>query len=378
MGLPSLRRVQALATAGAIALGLTAAAPNKKLKEPPPPKVEETIGNLAYIQSHGMIKLEGVGLVVGLDDTGADPPPSFHRTRLVEDMRKAGVENPNKWLKDPKVSLVIVRMSVPSGANPKDRIDATVELPAASGTKSLAGGYLLECRLREVMIAKGEAHDGADFAFVKGPVMTGTPTDPTGLKAGSVLGGGRIRRDIPFQLILNDSRKSFRTAALVEKVVNQRFPETKGVNQKGSAVAKDFQRLVLNVPSVYHQNQDRYFRVVKLLPVVDSPALRVQRMAVWSRDLLDPSKAGIAALQLEGLGGDAVEALKPGLESPNAEIRYFAAEALAYLSDPTGAEVLTEAIRTTPKFRAYGLAARCDGPARLPYGVTQGYGSRGR
>ncbi len=337
------------------ALGLSGASP--KLKEPPPPKVEESIGSLAFIQSHGVTKLEGVGLVIGLDNTGADAPPSFYRKKLIDDMRKAGVENAEKWLSNPTASLVIVRMDVLPGASTKDRLDATIELPPASGTKSLAGGVLLECRLREVMVLGGMPRDGADFAFVKGPVMTGSSTNPGSLKVGRVLGGGRIRKEIPHRLVLNDNRKSFKTAAIVEKVVNQRFPESKAVNEKGEAHAKDFQHIELKVPSVYHQNQDRFFRVVKLLMVVDSPEFRAKRMAAWEHDLLDPKKAGIAALKLEGLGGDAAEALKHGLASSNSQIQFFSAEALAYLNDASGADVLAEVVRTKPEFRAEALAA---------------------
>lgn len=360
MGPTNPRRARAaiaLAAAGAVALGLTGASSPKKKKEPPPPKVEETVGDLAYIQSHTETRLEGVGLVVGLDDTGVDPPPSPYRTKLVEDMRKAGVENPNKILKDPRVALVIVRVSVPPGVSPKDRLDASIELPPASGTKSLAGGYLLNCRLREVMVLGGMAREGQEAAAVQGPVMTGSLKEPGNVKVGRVLGGARVRKEVPFQLILNENRKSFRASALVESVVNQRFPQTEGVEQKGSAIAKTDQYLVLKVPRIYHQNQDRFFRVVKLLPMVDNPSLRAQRMAVWGRELLDPTRAGIAALRLEGLGPNAAETLKVGLTNPNPQVRFFAAEALAYLNDPSGAEVLRETVRTRPDFRAYALAA---------------------
>jgi len=361
MGLTYPRRVRALAAlalTGALALGLTgASSPKKKKKEAAPPKVEETVGDLSYIQHAVETKLEGVGLVVGLDNTGVDPPPSPYRTRLLDDMRKAGVENANALLKDPRVSLVIVTLTVHAGATPKDRIDATVELPPASGTKSLAGGYLLSCRLREKMVLGGATREGQESAVVQGAVMTGSLDDPTNLKIGRVLGGGRVKKEVPFQLILNDTRKNFRTAAMVEAVVNQRFPQTEGVDQKGSAVAKTDQYIVLKVPQVYHQNQDRFFRVVKLLQMVDNPTLRASRMASWGRDLLDPSKAGIAALRLEGLGPNAVDVLKNGLGSPNAQVRFFAAEALAYLNDPSGANVLGETVRKTPEFRAYALAA---------------------
>lgn len=354
-----VRAVKALAAVSALALGLTGAAgPKKKRVEPPPPRVNETVSDLAFIQSTTPTKLEGVGLVVGLDETGVDPPPSWYRNKLIDDMRKAGVENPNKILKDPRVAMVIVRVMVPPGVNPKDRLDAEVELPPASGTKSLAGGYLLGCRLREIMVLSGAApKEGADAATAQGPVMIGNAAKPNNVKAGRILGGARVKREVPFKLVLNENRRSFRSSSMLQAVVNQRFPQTDGVNQKGSADAKTDQYLVLKVPLVYHQNQDRFFRVVKLLPMVDSPSLRVERMARWGKELLDPSTAGIAVLRLEGMGVTAAETLTTGLASPNAQVRFFAAEALAYLNDPAGAGVLSQTAVNKPEFRAYALAA---------------------
>ena len=356
-----LRRVRALAVlaaAGALALSLAGAAPTKKKKaEAPPPRVDETVGDLAYIVRNTDMKLEGVGLVVGLDNTGVDPPPSMYRNKLIEEMRKAQVENSNGILKDPKVSMVIVRVNVPAGVSPSDRLDAEIELPPNCGTSSLAGGYLLQCRLREVLVLGGSMKEGNDAAFAQGPVFTGSLAEPTKLKVGRILGGVRVRKEVPFQLILKESRKSFRTSSILEGVVNSRFPQTEGVNQKGSATAKTDQYLVLKMPRVYHQNQERFFRVVTLLPMVDGPLVRMQRTAIWRQQLLDPATAGVAALRLEGLGVTAADALKDGLASPNSQVKFMAAEALAFLGDASGADVLTESIRTKPEFRAYGLAA---------------------
>jgi hypothetical protein len=345
-----LAAVSALALAGA---GL----PKVKRAEPPPPKVEETITDLAYINRGTEIKLEGVGLVVGLDNTGVDPPPSWYRQKLVDEMRKANVENPNRLLKDPQVSMVIVRLTLPSGVGPSDRLDAEIELPPACPTKSLQGGYLLSTSLREVMVLGGSPKEGPDAAVAQGPVMIGSLKEPTNVKVGRVLGGARVKKEFPYQLILKESRKGFRASDLVAKVVNQRFPQTEGVEQKGAANAKTDQFIVLKVPRIYHQNQERYFSVVKLLSMVDSPALRVQRLAVWGQQLLDPTTAGIAALRLEGLGLTAAETLKEGLSSTNTQVRFLAAEALAYLNDPAGAAVLAETAIKQPDFRAYALAA---------------------
>jgi len=352
------RAIASFAAISALALSLAGAgAPKKKRVEPPPPKVDETVSDLAYIQSSAETKLEGVGLVVGLDETGSDPPPSSYRAKLLDDMKKAGVENANKILSDPRVSMVIVRVTVPAGVSPADRLDAEVEIPPASGTKSLAGGYLLSCRLREVMVLGGMLKEGHDLATVQGPLMTGVVARPDDLKSGRVLGGVKVRKEVPFQLLLKENRRSVRTSAMLEAVVNLRFPQTEGVDQKGSAKAQTDQYLILKVPRVYHKNQLRFFRVVKLLPMVDTPDLRVQRMAVWGKELLDPKTTGIAALRLEGMGVTAAETLKPALTSPNEQVRFFAAEALAYLNDPAGADTLARAAVKTPEFRAYALAA---------------------
>ena len=111
------------------------------------------------------------------------------------------------------------------------------------------------------------------------------------------------------------------------------------------------------MPTLYHQNQQRFFRVVQVLHMIDSPDLRTRRMEAWAKDLLDPATAGVAALRLEGLGTTAVEPLKAGLKSSNAQVRYFCAEALAYLNDTAGVNVLGETAIKQSTFRAYALAA---------------------
>ena len=117
-------------------------APAEEKTEPPPPKVEETVGDLAMVLQGSEVKVEGVGLVAGLENTGADPPPSWYRSQLVDEMSKAGVEHASKLLADTQFSMVIVKMTIHAGSSPQDRFDVEVEVPPACGTKSLAGGYL--------------------------------------------------------------------------------------------------------------------------------------------------------------------------------------------------------------------------------------------
>ena len=195
------------------------------------------------------------------------------------------------------------------------------------------------------------------MGLAQGPIMIGNPGKPNDPKVGRVLGGGRVKKDYPYTLVIKENRESYHTSKLLETVVNTRFHQTEDGHQKGVATGKTASYLVLRVPALYHQNQPRYFRVVQLLPMVDGPELRVRRLAIWSKELLDPKMAGVAALKLEGLGKSSVDALKEGLKSPNDQVRFFSAEALAYLGDTAGVDVLGETVLRQPKFRVYGLAA---------------------
>jgi flagellar basal body P-ring protein FlgI len=341
----------------ALALLQMGAGPTKKKKEGLPPKVQETVGDISFVVSRGEMKVEGVGLVVGLDNTGVDPPSTWQRKQLVDEMSKAGVEKPEKLLTNPTVSMVIVRLTIPVGMGPKDRLDVQVEVPPTCGTTSLAGGYLLTTRLREVLLAGGSAKESFDIALAQGPVMIGTPAKPNDPKVGRVLGGGKVKKEHPFTLVIKENRESFRTSRMLEKVVNERFHEFEHGHQTGVATAKQPSFLVLKVPALYHQNQEHYFRVVQLLSMIDSPELRARRSATWTKELLDPTTAGVAAMKLEGLGAASIEPLKTGLSSPNAQVRFFSSESLAYLNDTAGVDALGDTAVHNKDFRVYALAA---------------------
>ncbi|MBX6315934.1 MAG: flagellar basal body P-ring protein FlgI, partial [Isosphaeraceae bacterium] len=338
-------------------------------KKEPPLKIDETVGDLVEIRDAGRIAVEGVGLVVGLDGTGSDPELSWQRTKLINDMRKAKVPHPDKLLASPDktMSMVLVKAIIPTGINTKDRFDVEVELTPGSTTKSLKGGHLLLTELRVMETIKGEMHEGPVLAKAYGPVLIGNATNPEDPKVGRVLGGARVKKEIPFTMVIHDRRKSFKTSGMLQAIVNTRFTEHQGGENVGMATAKTDEYLVLRVPTVYHQNPRRYFQVVKLLPVVDNTELRRVRLQQWGQELLNPKTAGLAALRLEGIGPNAVETLKVGLASPDPSVRFFAAEALAYLGDANGAEVLGQTAAERPEFRAYALAALAalDQPASL-------------
>jgi hypothetical protein len=73
--------------------------------------------------------------------------------------------------------------------------------------------------------------------------------------------------------------------------------------------------------------------------------------------LLEPISSSRAALRLEAIGKEAAPVLKKGLESSDPEVRFYAAEALAYLEQPEAIPALAEAARNSRAFRWHALAA---------------------
>jgi hypothetical protein len=93
------------------------------------------------------------------------------------------------------------------------------------------------------------------------------------------------------------------------------------------------------------------------MPLSQDAAQEVERMEQYGQDLADPRKARIAALKLEGIGRRASETLKQALSSADPDVRFFAAESLAYMDDGKAAETLAQSARSIPEYRAHALTA---------------------
>ncbi|MCA9095101.1 MAG: hypothetical protein KDA68_16560, partial [Planctomycetaceae bacterium] len=73
--------------------------------------------------------------------------------------------------------------------------------------------------------------------------------------------------------------------------------------------------------------------------------------------LNNPDTSALAAIRMEAIGSDAIPFLKTGLNSSSKEVRFYSAEALAYMKDDSGVEVLADCAKTERAFRAYAFAA---------------------
>lgn len=322
------------------------------------------IGRYTTVSGLNMVTLEGVGLVVGLNGTGGDPPPSRFRTVLLTEMRKRKVPHPNRVLQSPNTALVVVRAYLPPLIRKGERFDVEVRLPGGSEATSLNAGWLLPVFLSERAIVPGRGVlKGHIFAKASGPVLI-SATDETDaslagvLKRGRILAGGVSMKDRDLFLDLRSEFRGYRNVTRIANRIGKRFY---GYNRHGLreplAEAKTDQRIVLKLHARYKDNYPRYLQVIRNMDFRETPVKRRVRIQKLKGELLQPEKAELAAVKLEAIGPEAVPTLKTGLKSRDPEVRFHAAVALAYLGETDGLKVLQSAARNEPAFRIFALAA---------------------
>ncbi len=319
------------------------------------------IGEVARPFGHTYIKVESVALVTGLDSTGEDPAPSPQRASLLHELQTIGVQNPNQLLASPSTAMVLVRGFLPPGVQKGDKFDLEVQVPSRSETTSLRGGWLMETRMTELAVMGGQVHEGHFWATGEGAVLVDPSAegekDRALLVRGRVLRGGTALKSRDIGLFIAPEDKSVRLSGQIGQAINHRFHAfVRGIKQ-GVANPKSDERIDLKVHPRYKDNIARYIRVVRSIPLKETASEQTLRMALLERQLLDPITASTAALRLEAIGREAVGALANGLASSDAEVRFYAAEALAYLDESQSAVPLAQAARDEPAFRAYALAA---------------------
>lgn len=321
----------------------------------------DIVGDLAVAYGLHPIPVEAIGLVTGLRGTGSDPLPSPERQYLLAEMQRRGVDSPNTVLASPDTSLVLLRGYLRPGIQRGDRFDLEVRVPSRSETTSLLGGYLLEVPMREMAVLGGAIREGRVLASGEGPVLVDPNADPAKdaiyATRGVILGGGVSRTSRTLGLVLKPEHQSVFNSARIQTVVNRRFSLVHRGIQEGVAKAKTNEYIELKVHPRYKDNIERYLAVIRAIPLKDNETDRVRRITELQQQLLNPDTAASAAIKLEALGNPSVKALKEVLQSPHVPVRFYAAEALAYLDCPDAAPVLGQIARDEPAFRVYALSA---------------------
>ena len=318
------------------------------------------VGNLATAWGNNWAKVEGVALVTRLSGTGSDPRPSAVKERLIAEMQSHQVRKPEDILASPNTSMVLVAGFLPPGIQKGEPFDVEVRVPRGSETTSLSGGYLMQARMRPMEILGNGLKTGHVIALAKGPLLVESTfkgdDDQLLATRARVLGGGIAKQSRPLGLLVS-SDANVVASSIIAASINQRFfVVSRGVKQT-VATAKDDRRIDLEVPRQYKQNITRYLRVVKSIAIQESAVDRMDRLKILDRQLLEPTSAAVAALRLEAIGVEAVVTLTKGLQSQDEEVRFYSAEALAYLGKSESAQALGDLAKAEPAFRWHAMAA---------------------
>ncbi len=319
------------------------------------------VGELTIPTGMTNTMVRGVGLVTGLRQTGGNPQPSGYREQLLNEMAAYDVSDPNGVLASKGTALVTVHGYMYPGIQRGDRFDIYINIPKRSDTTSLRKGKLLVTPLKTTAVMNNSIREGHVDAKGGGWVLVDAVFENSDnekqLIQGRVLGGGICRKSRSLGLRVKQGSASIAASTIISNAVNLRFSYFVGSQRKGVADPKTPGIIELSVPTKYRHNVQRYMRVVRAIPLRVSPTDRLLLLNELELELLEPTSTAQAALKLEALGEESIDVLRRGVESDEIEVRFYSAEALAYLDDEHVAPVLAQIGAQERAFRWHALAA---------------------
>ena len=328
------------------------------MRAPEPP---DLVRDGTVIQGLRPLRIEGVGAVNALPGTGGPPDPSVFRDQLLEEMKRHDVIAPNQWLETNDTALVRVLALIPPGAKRGDLIDIRVVAPKESRVSDLHHGWLLDTRLREQRMLQNIDRQSDVLAIGQGSILTRADYQPnedeTLRNEGRILSGGRVQVTRKLGLILRPEYQHAKLSKAIADAINRRLFFFDGTTRRGIATAIEDDFIEIEVHPRYRDNVPRMMQVIHAIGIKAEMSGRQERLADLALRLQSPETAADAALQLEALGESAVPTLLDGLEVSNPELRFYAAEALAYLDRVESIEPLEAAAREVAAFRYSSLIA---------------------
>lgn len=325
------------------------------------PETPDLVREAAVPQGLNEIRVDGVAVVNRLPGTGGPALPSGFRDRLLEEMKRNEVPDPNEYLERDDTALVQVRGLIPPGSRRGDAIDLQILTPPKTEASDLHGGWLLDTRLRHQQVLQNSVRSSDVMAVGTGPILTRADFDGTDDAtlpvSGRILSGGMVQLDRKLGLVLRPKYQHVKLATALADAINRRFYFFDGTTRRGIAKAIEDDFIELDVHPRYRHHEERFMAVVRAIAVAPESTGTQAKLVDLAEKLRNPPTAFDAAIQLEALGEMAIPTLIEATELSNPELRFYAAETLAYLDRVEAVAPLVEGIRNHPAFRAPALAA---------------------
>jgi len=325
------------------------------------PEMPDLVRQAAVPHGLTFVSVEGVAAINRLPGTGGSVPPSGLRDELIAEMKKHEVPDPNLFLELPETALVRVQAIIPPGVRRGDPIDLRIISPPQTGATDLHGGWLMDTRLRQQQTLSGMVRRSDVLVVGTGQVLTRAASEggeDMSLKVeGIVIGGGRVQQERKLGLVIRPEYQHVKMAQQLADAINQRFYFYDGTTRGGIAKAREDDFIEISVHPRYRRNIHRMMALVGNVVAKGESIDTQHRLIDLGKRMSEPTTAGDAAMQLEALGERAVPTLLESLQHPDAEIRFYAAEALAYLDRSEATAPLELAASNQAAFRYSALIA---------------------
>jgi hypothetical protein len=319
-----------------------------------PLQLDKTVGDFAEVMAFGQIPVKGIGLVVGLANTGsAECPPDvrdYLRQYIASRVGDKKLVNPDKMINSLDTAVVIVKGFVPAGATKLQAFDVRVETLANTQTTSLKGGRLYTTELKYVGQVEDILGASKTLAYAAGSIYIDNISEPKpDLRGGFVLGGGKTVQNS--QILLSIFKPDFRTAAIIRNRINERFG-------KNVAQAPSESIIALSPPEKFNDNKAAFLKLIKSLYISSSPASEDAYITSLVEKLKTESEKTKYETSLEAIGKSAIPKIIPLMDSNDLQIKFIAARCLLNIGDYSGLKILRDfAQKTDSSFRLDAINA---------------------
>lgn len=320
------------------------------------------IGEICAVYGINYAKVEGIGLAYGLRETGSNPKPGAQRDYLVRELQSLKLEaNIETVLAGKDTEMVFLKGMIPPGAKKGDKFDLEIGTMRATESTSLEHGMVARTNLKPMEQLGRSIQKGSVVAIGQGRVLVDSlfesRKDKSNHLHGYILGGGTLLEDREFGLKLENNSATVRNAVGIVKAINARFTYVDRTGRHGVADPKSDDYVKLVTPHEYRHNFGRFLQVVFNMAFLESPSQRLERLEKLEQEMLDPNQAELTSLKFEAIGADSVPILKRVLRHEDLEVRFHAAQALAYLGESDGVAEIRQVAEKEPAFRWHALKA---------------------
>tara|TARA_E500000318_G_scaffold5598_2_gene5817 strand:+ start:142640 stop:143731 length:1092 start_codon:yes stop_codon:yes gene_type:complete len=223
-----------------------------------PTHAGKTLREISRVKGQGASVIQGLGLVVGLNNTGDSAAELVMARPLAETLKNLGNPVPVDDLSSGKsVALVMVSCRIPrDGAKSDDAYDVTISV--LNSAKSLEGGRLLITPL------VGPRRERVVYAFAEGDITIPDEDIPTSAR---VVRGAQMVRDInttpsingSFDIIIDQGFSGLGAASTISAEINQQYLLTASSMNNAIATAVDGRTIRVLVPPTERARPAAFF-----------------------------------------------------------------------------------------------------------------------